>query len=73
MPSNVPTPSSDKLARSGPAVINRVTGPSPLYMSPLEWLLPWPSVLSPLPDLSPLLLLPLVPLRGRPLSLPVLL
>ena len=71
MPPNVPTPSSPKLARSGSAVINRVAGPSPLSMSPLERLQPRPSVTPPLPDLSPMLLLPLVPLRGCPLSLPV--
>jgi hypothetical protein len=45
-------------------------------MPSLELLLPEPSELSPLPEFAPLLLqlllLPLVPLLGRPLSLPVL-
>ena len=78
MPPTVPTLSLDKLGLVGPALINPVTGPSPLCMPSLELLLPLPSVLSPLPQISLLpprllLILPLVPLLGRPLSLPVLL
>ena len=78
MPPTVPTLSLDRLGLVGPALINPVTGSSPLCMPSLELLLPLPSVLSPLPQISPLpprllLLIPLVPLLGRPLTLPVLL
>ncbi len=54
MPPTLLTPSVDKPARVGSALIKIVTGPTTLSKPSLELLLPWPSILSTLPKFSPL-------------------